>query len=48
MIIIKTVMSYFIFMNVKRLIGGDQSGIKSAVTVGYAEMNIIYGTTQKN
>ena len=48
MMIIKVVMFSFQFGGVIRLIGGDKIGIKSAVTVDYVEMSIIYGTPQNH
>ena len=46
--IIKAVMFYFRFGSAIRLIGGDQRGIESAVTMDYEEMIIIYGTPQNH
>ena len=50
MMIIKAVMFSLRFVSVISLIGGEKRGINSAVTVtvDYAEMSIIYRTTQKN
>ena len=44
MMIIKAVMFSFRFGSVTRFIGGEKRGTKSAGTVDFAEMNIIYGT----
>ena len=46
MVIIKAVMFSFRFGSVIRFIGGEKRGIKSAGTVDYVEMTIIYGTPQ--
>ena len=46
--ILKSVMFYFLFGSVIRLIGGEQKEINNAGTVDYEEMSIIYGTPQKN
>ena len=48
MMIIKAVMFSFRFESVIRLIGGEQRVIKSAGTVDYAEMSIIYGTPKNH
>ena len=39
---------YFRFVSVTRLIGGEQSGIKSTGTVDSEEMIIIHKTPQKH
>ena len=44
MMITKAVMFSFQFGSVIKLIGGEKSGIKSAGTMDYAEISIIYGT----
>ena len=46
--IIKAVMFSFRFGIVIRLIGREKSGIKSAGTVDYMKMSIIYGNPQNN
>ena len=46
MMIIKSVMFYFRFGGVIRLIGWEQKGINSAGTMDSAEMSIPYGTPQ--
>ena len=48
MMIIKAVMFSFLFGSVIRFIGGEIRGIKSAGTVNFAEIIIIYGTPQKH
>ena len=46
--IIKEVMFSFLFGSETRFTGGEQRVTKSAGTVDYVEMSIIYGTTQKH